>query len=105
LYETDYRRNGNALFARFEQVQKSGNELVLPSPLAAGLYDVGAYTVGFVHDLPHKPGRTVGGVGIAFTLNSKPASLDSVYGAGAPFSFQVYYRLRPAALVGQGAPH
>jgi hypothetical protein len=105
LYETAYRRNGNALFARFEQVQKSGGELVLPSPLQGGLYDVGAYTVGFVHDLPHKPGRTVGGVGVAFTLNPKPASLDPVYGGGTPFSFQVYYRLRPAALVGQDVPH
>jgi len=101
LYETEYRKNGNGLFARFEQVQKSGHDLVLPQPLADGLYNLGAYTVGFVHDLPHKSGRTVAGVGVDFTLNPKPATLNSVYGAGTPFSFEVFYRLRPAPLVGQ----
>ena len=105
LYETEYRRNGNALFARFEQVQKSGHELVLAPPLVDGLYNLGAYTVGFEHDLPHKPGKTVAGVGVDFTLNPKPAALDPVYGAGTPFSFEVFYRLRPAPLIGQDTSH
>ena len=51
LYETEYRRDGNAVFARFEQAQKSGHELVLAPPLADPLYNLSAYTVGFVHDL------------------------------------------------------
>jgi hypothetical protein len=101
LYETEYRRNGNALFARFEQVQKSGHELVLAPPLADPLYNLSAYTVGYEHDLPHKPGKTVAGVGVDFTLNPKPAALNPLYGAGTPFSFEVFYRLRPAPLVGQ----
>jgi hypothetical protein len=105
LYETEYRRNGNALFARFEQVQKSGHELVLAPPLADALYNLGAYTVGFEHDLPHKPGKTVAGIGVDFTLNPKPAALNPVYGAGTPFSFEVFYRLRPAPLVGQDTSH
>lgn len=103
LYETSYRRNGNAVFARFEQVRKSGRDLVLPAPLLDGIYDVGAYTVGLVHDLPHRPGVTVSGVGVDLTLNTKPASLNAVYGAGAPLSFEVFYRLRPSPLVGQDA--
>jgi hypothetical protein len=101
LYETEYRRNGNGLFARFEHVRKSGRELVLPQPLADGVYDLGAYTVGYVRDLPHKTGKTVAGIGVDFTLNPKPAALTPVYGAGTPFSFEVFYRLRPAPLVGQ----
>ena len=101
LYETEYRRNGNAVFARFEQVQKSGHELVLAAPLADPLYKLGAYTVGFVHDMGAKPGTTVAGVGLDLTLNPKPAALNPVYGAGTPFSFEVFYRLRPAPLVGQ----
>jgi hypothetical protein len=105
LYETEYRRSGNAVFARFERVQKSGHELVLAPPLANPLYDLGAYTVGFVHDLPFKPGKTVAGVGADLTLNSKPTALNTVYGAGTPFSFEVFYRLRPAPLVGQDTSH
>jgi len=105
LYETSYRRDGNALFARLERVRKTGSDLVLPPLLLAGFYDVGAYTVGVVHDLPHKPGRTVAGVGVDLTLNSKPASLNAVYGPGSPVSFEVFYRLRPAPLIGQDTSH
>jgi hypothetical protein len=105
LYETEYRRDGNAVFARFDHVQKSGRDLVLGPALAGPLYDLGAYTVGFVHDLPHKPGKTVAGVGLDVTLNSKPAALNPVYGAGTPLSFEVFYRLRPAPLVGQDTSH
>lgn len=101
LYETEYRRNGNAVFARFEQVQKSGMELVLAPPLAETTYYLGAYTVGVVHDLPHRSGKTVGGMGLSVTLNTKPAALNAAYGAGAPVSFDVFYRLRSAPLVGQ----
>jgi hypothetical protein len=103
LYETEYRSNGTAVFARFEQVQKSGHELVLAPPLADSLYNLGAYTVGVARDLPHKPGKTVAGVGVDVTLNSKPAALNPIYGAGTPFSFEVFYRLRPAPLAGQDA--
>jgi hypothetical protein len=96
LYETEYRRAGNGLFARFERVRKTGLDLVLPAPLSDETFPVSAYTVGLVHDLPHRAGRTVQAVGAAFTVNSKPAGLSPVYGAGTPLSFQVYYRLRPA---------
>jgi hypothetical protein len=101
LYETEYRRGGDAIFARFEQVGKTGLDLVLPAPLSDETFPAGAYTVGLVHDLPHRPSRTVQAVGAAFTVNSKPAALSPFYGAGTPVSFHVYYRLRPAALVGQ----
>lgn len=104
LYETEYRRNRDAVFARAEHVRKTGSDLVLPPALQDGAYDVGAYTVGIVHDLPHEPGKTVAGVGFDITLNSKPSALDTIYGAGSPVSFEIFYRLRPAALVGQNAP-
>jgi hypothetical protein len=101
LYEMDFRRNGNAYFVRFEQVQKSGSDLVLPLQLTSGLYNVGSYTVGYVRDLPHLSGRTVPGLGFAVTVSPKPAVLDAVYGAGTPVSVMVYFRLRSPALVGQ----
>ncbi|MBV8748349.1 MAG: hypothetical protein JO103_01410 [Candidatus Eremiobacteraeota bacterium] len=105
LYETEYRRGADAVFARAERVNKSGSDLVLPPLLVHGLYDVGAYTIGVVHDLPHRPGRTVAGIGADLTVNTKPASLDRVYGAGAPVSFEVFYRIRSAPLVGQDTTH
>ena len=101
LYETEFRRNGNAVFARAERVRKSGNDLVLPAPLTNGAYDLGALTLGYVHDLKRASGRTIGGAGFDVTFNTKPVSLSPVYGAASPFSFAMFYRLRPPALVGQ----
>jgi hypothetical protein len=105
LYETEYRRAGNGIFARAEIVRKSGSDLVLPVPLAGGVYDIGAYTVGLVHDLPHKPGRATAGIGFDVTLNTAPASLIPVYGTDSPVSFAVFYRLRSGAVVGQDTSH
>ena len=101
LYETEYRRDGNAIFARLEPIQKSGAELVLAAPLANTLYNVGGYTLGFIHDLPHPPGRTVLGLGLALTYDTKPASLNAYYGSGNPISFDIYLRARPSAMIGQ----
>lgn len=101
LYETEYRRNGNGIFARLESIQKSGSELVLAAPPANTLFDIGSYSLGFIHDLPHPPGRTVLGLGLALTYNAKPASLSAYYGSGNPISFGIYVRARPSALIGQ----
>jgi hypothetical protein len=102
LYESDFRCNGSALFGRAEIVQKTGSDLVL-SP-SDRVFTIGAYTVGFARDLPHKSGDTVPAVGADITLNTKPASLDPTYGPGSPVSFELFFRLRPSALAGQSAP-
>jgi hypothetical protein len=98
LVETDYRRGGNAYYARFERVQKFGHELVLPNPFAAAtLFDIGSYSLGYVRDLNRQPNGTRVGVGAQFTLAPKTTGLDPYYGAGTPASFQVFLRLRPTA--------
>lgn len=96
LAEADYQRGVNTVFTRIENIQKSGNELVLPAPLnTSRKYDLGAYTVGYVRDLSHGKGIDTG-VGFAVTADTKPAALDSIYGKGMPVSFELYFRLRPS---------
>lgn len=98
LLETDYRRGGNAYYARFERVQKAGHELVLPNPFVAGtIFDVGSYAFGYVRDLNRRPNGTRVGLGAQITLSPKARALDPYYGAGTPASFQVFVRLRPTA--------
>jgi hypothetical protein len=103
LIETDYRHAGNAYYARFERVQKSGHELVLPSALVADtLFDVGSYSFGYVRDLNRQVNGTRIGLGAQITLAPKSAGLDPYYGAGTPTSFQVFLRLRPTATAMKG---
>ncbi len=98
LLETDYRRAGNAYYARFERVRKTGRELVLPDPFTAGTaFDVGSYAFGYVRDLNRQANGTRAGLGAQLTLSPKPAGLDPYYGAGTPASFQLFLRLRPTA--------
>ncbi len=103
LFETDYRRAGNAYYARFERVQKSGHELVLPSAFAADtLFDVGSYSFGYVRDLNGQVNGTRIGLGAQITLAPKSTGLDPYYGAGTPTSFQVFLRLRATATLMNG---
>ena len=97
LAEADYNFGRNALFTRIEHIQKSGNELSLPSPFATDdLYALGAYTFGYLHDLSHGKGIDTG-IGGALTLDSKPSSLNPVYGGqSVPVGFQVMLRFRPS---------
>jgi hypothetical protein len=104
LYEFDHRRNGKALFGRAEIVQKTGSDLVLPPVDANRVFLVGSYTLGYAHDLSHRAGDTVPAVGAAITLSTKPASLTPSYGPGSPLSFELFFRLRSCALVGQSSP-
>jgi hypothetical protein len=94
LYETEYRRGANAVFGRAEYVQKSAVDLVLPRSFGAGLYAIGAFTGGLVRDLPLGKNDSHGGLGLAITLNTKPATLTPVYGLASPISFLAFYRLR-----------
>ncbi len=83
-----------------ELAQKSGHELVLQTPALEGrLFDLGAYTIGYVHDLRHH--RATGldiGIGGQVTVNSKPSGLDPFYGSGAPVGFEIFFRIRPSRM-------
>jgi len=88
-------------------VQKSGNELVLDADpaglavapgLAETLFPVGAYTLGYVHDLPHATSGTVVGLGGQMTFNTRSASLVHFYGSQTPWGFELFARFRPTTL-------
>jgi hypothetical protein len=102
LAEAWYQRGRDSFFARGEQVQKTGHELDLSGDLEGRKFSVGAYTVGYLHDLSHGKGIDVG-VGGTVTVNTKPSSLDPVYGSGTPVSFQIMFRLRPSRMGSMGA--
>jgi hypothetical protein len=100
LAETDYQRGANAWYARAELVQKSGHELVLQTPALEGrLFDVGAYSIGYVRDLKHNSASGIDvGLGAQITVNSKPSSLDAFYGSGTPVGFEIFFRIRPSRM-------
>jgi hypothetical protein len=100
LAETDYQRGANAWYARAELVQKSGHELVLQTPALEGsMFDVGAYTIGYVRDLKHNSGAGIDvGLGAQVTVNSKPSRLDPFYGSGTRVGFEIFFRIRPSRM-------
>ncbi len=97
LAEALYQHSRDSLFTRLESVQKAGSELDLGVPLAERKLNIGAYTLGYLHDLSHGKGIDVG-VGGTVTVNTKPRDLDPFYGSGSPVSFQVMLRLRPSKM-------
>jgi len=99
LLEAVYQRGRNAVFGRIENITKSGHDLVLPEALNANKYALGAYTIGYIHDLTHGSGIDAG-IGGAVTFNTKPSSLDTFYGPGTPVSFEIFLRLRPSRMGG-----
>ena len=101
LYESDYRSGASVCFARFERVQKSGEELALASADADVLYPVTTFTVGAVRNLQHRAGAAVPGVGFDLSYGLKPQGLTPYYGGGNPFAFEIFLRVRPARLSGQ----
>jgi hypothetical protein len=97
----------NTIFARYEYVNKLGEELVLIP--ADQKFGVSEFTIGYVRDVtPNRPYQT--GIGAAVTFNSVPSSLNGVYGK-APMGFWMFLRIRPsrmkhvAAMSGMGQMH
>lgn len=97
LLEGVYQNGADSIFARLENVQKSGHELVLSGPLEERKFNVGAYTAGYMRDFRHGQGVDAG-IGAALTLSTKPGALDEAYGRGTPISFQIIFRLRPSRM-------
>ncbi|MFL6569447.1 MAG: hypothetical protein ACJ8LI_09780, partial [Chthoniobacterales bacterium] len=97
LVESNYQWKRETVYGRVEYVQKSGHELALAEEDHDNVYDIGGYTLGYVHDFTHGNGIDVG-VGGQFTLNSRPGSLDPYYGDELAYSLQVFLRVRPSRL-------
>jgi hypothetical protein len=97
LVETNYQRGRDTFYARWERVEKSGHELVLDDVDHDRIFPVSGYTIGYVRDLMHGRGMDVG-LGGQFTLNDMPDYLERYYGTDLPYSFQVFFRIRPSLM-------
>jgi hypothetical protein len=95
LIETDYQRERDTVYGRFEWVQKSGHELVLAPRDLDEIFDVNAISIGYVRDLSHGNNINVG-LGGQFTLDFWPGELDRYYGGGPGYGFQIFLRVRPS---------
>jgi len=101
LVETDFQWKRETVYGRFEFVQKSGDELVLVTPDPHRMYDIKAFSAGYVHDFCHGKGIDVG-LGGQFTVDVHPASLNRYYGDNPDFGFQIFFRIRPSEMAMTG---
>jgi hypothetical protein len=76
-------------------VQKSAEELVVPSVPATTEYRVGALSLGYLRTVGTVAGLAAG-VGVRGSVNFVPTGLDAVYGSPTPVGMAIYLRLRPA---------
>ena len=97
LYETDYQFQKNAIFGRFERVQKNSHELVLPAPHPEGNLWVGLLSAGYMRDVIKNKGIDVG-IGAQATWYTNPAELTPFYGGTNHGGFQVFVRFRPSKM-------
>ncbi len=95
LFESNYEFDKNAVFGRFEQVQKNAHELVLPAPHPEGNFWVGAYSLGYLRELVKGKGIDVG-IGAMATFNTNPDSISGFYGGTKHGGGQIFLRFRPS---------
>jgi hypothetical protein len=95
LLETDYQRERDTVYGRWELVEKSGHELVLAGADLEDAFTVNAISIGYVRDLSHGNKIDIG-LGGQFTLDFWPEELDRYYGGGPGYGFQIFLRLRPS---------
>lgn len=97
LFESNYQFQKNSVFGRMEIVEKSGHELALDAIDEHKLFNVGAYSLGYVRDIYRDKGLDVG-LGGQFTINTNPSSLNSYYGGTAHGDWQIFMRFRPSLM-------
>jgi hypothetical protein len=101
LFETNYQRGRDTIYARWERVEKSGHELVLTDGDLNRIFPVSGYTIGYVRDITHGKGVDVG-LGAQFTFNDMPDRLERYYGTDLPYSFEIFLRVRPSQMAAAG---
>ena len=102
----------NTLFARLEFVQKTAEDLVLPTGPGGfapeSTFAVTALSGGYIREVARTSWATVG-VGIQGTLNVVPAALEPFYGSRTPVGGMVFVRIRPLhtphEMTGMAMPH
>jgi len=95
LLETDYQRDRDTIYGRWERVEKSGHELVLACGDLNEIFPVNAASIGYVRDLSHGNKIDIG-LGGQFTIDFWPEELDRYYGGGPGYGFEIFLRVRPS---------
>ena len=95
LIETNYQRERDTVYGRWERVEKSGHELVLAPGDLNEIFPVNSVSIGYVRDLSHGNNIDIG-IGGQFTIDFWPEELDRYYGGGPGYGFEVFLRIRPS---------
>jgi len=95
LLETNYQRERDTVYARWEIVEKSGHELVLAPADLKEIFTVSAVSIGYVRDLSHGNNIDIG-LGGQVTIDFWSSELDRYYGDGPGYGFQIFLRMRPS---------
>ncbi len=91
LLESAVNWGRHTIFARAEDAQK--NELFQPpSPFAGRVFRVGAFSLGYIYDIPVAKHLALG-LGAAGSAYALPAAIRPAYG-GSPTSYMTFVRLK-----------
>lgn len=93
LTEANLQLNKNALFSRYEFIQKSGEELGLANGLEHGIFNIHVFSLGYNRKL-FESSNIEFTAGTKATVNFPAKSLKPLYGE-LPVGFQVYLQARP----------
>lgn len=93
LLEQNFRFRKNAIYSRYEWIQKSAEELELENQFGHQKFSVHVFTAGYNRSLMQS-GMVGLAAGAQATLNFPGGELKTVYGS-VPIGFQVYIQLRP----------
>jgi hypothetical protein len=94
LLEGNYQLNKNAIYTRYEYVQKSKEELDLDDTYPHRNFNVHAFTAGYNRQLANFKNIDLT-AGTQFTVYGVDKGLQTLYGK-SPVGFQVYIQLRPS---------
>lgn len=95
LVESSVIAGRSTVFGRFELVQKSADELVLPPQIDHDRrFQVASLSLGHIREVGDAFGMTLG-AGARGTVNMVPAELEPHYGSRTPLGLWLFLRLRP----------
>jgi hypothetical protein len=93
LYEANLQLNKQAVYGRYEFVQKSSGELDLLTDFGDTNFNINAFTLGYSRTLCHLTYLQLA-AGAQATINFSPSALHDLYGP-TPIGAQVYLQLKP----------
>ena len=92
--ESDLEIRGHSVFARYEYVRKSAEDLVVETGGDDDVFPIHSLVGGYARDLV-TTGSAAIGAGIRASINFIPESLAESYGTQRPAGVAVYVRVRP----------